>query len=83
MTRKSQLWISAIIIAMVAAFLVSYGCSALSDNCTSGDMRCQGTMAQMFGQYGWADFQNCGSVGQTCSTDPGQCGGYNKIACCK
>jgi hypothetical protein len=58
--------------------------SGFFDSCNAGDMRCHGNTAQMCNAYdSWEDWQNCGSIGETCSTAPSQCGGYSGIACCR
>ena len=51
--------------------------------CSAGDMRCDGSVAQMCNEHeSWEDYQNCGSIGETCYTSASHCGGYVDIACC-
>lgn len=62
--------------------LTTLRCSSdgILDGCNPGEMRCSGNTAQICGQYGWEDYQVCGT--QSCAADPRFCGGYNGIACC-
>ena len=66
-------------------FLI-FGCAIVLAGCgcgEPGDMQCQGSRAMMCGAYNsWEVFQDCGSIGMSCSTAPGACGGYAGIACC-
>jgi len=44
--------------------------------------RCSGGMLQLCSGISCQDYQDCGSIGMTCSEDPGDCLGYVGMACC-
>lgn len=52
-------------------------------SCSAGDFRCSGNVSQICNaDESWENYQNCGSIGERCSTAPANCGGYSGIACC-
>ncbi len=69
---------------VLAAVLVGlFACGGLGPDCHAGDMRCSGNMAQMCNiDEHWESWQDCGSIGERCSTAPANCSGYTGIACC-
>jgi len=70
------------LILLMAMLLI--GCGDVLDWCDAWDMRCDGKTAQMCtAEYeSWESWQNCGSIGESCYTDSGHCGGYSGLACC-
>jgi hypothetical protein len=67
------------LLALVVTLLGAAGC----DVCSPGDMRCDGSSAQMCDENNtWETYQDCGSIGEQCSTAPSACSGYTGLACC-
>lgn len=50
---------------------------------SAGDFRCSGNVVQLCNaDERWEDYQNCGAIGEQCSTRPSDCSGFTGIACC-
>lgn len=66
---------------IAALTMVLTGCGLF---CEAGEMQCSGGKAEMCSASGsWTTWQDCGSIGKTCTTNPGSCSGYTGIACCR
>jgi hypothetical protein len=59
----------------------AFGCDKAL-GCHDGEMRCMHNVSQICGTYGWEDFHNCSSIGETCYSGPAYCSGFD-IACCQ